>query len=610
MLPLHELAKLSARKISSSLDNDSKVAVDTVSAKIKLLAARTRYLSSIPNQNGDNNTPAAEKVDIFTDSNKTNMWRWELVSMDLLPDDKIACVKKARAARKKLKYHQKAIIKLIHSLDDFELAVNKGKSEADKQKRVAKISADEEKVLKYERDEEKARIQRETKVLKEKEKKQKQLEKEAEKGRKKEELQKKQEAKKKQKAEKSKKQRARMMSFFKSNSLKPNEFSDQPSAKSESSNSIQESQNGQLDSAAFWKMIDSGTPQKGPFSKLSRKTNISRRRKISRVNVRVFATVLPDNPFEQQPYDEERTISVRNRKKFLSFHEDYRPPYHGTWSKPSSTKVTGRKPFGQDTSYLNYEIDSEEEWEEGDDEQGDDCSVEGNDDDELEGEVQDTTKYDYQDGWIAEDDDLALEDDDDETKEMRKKKAAVMGGSSEIQNQSKPVSVCIIAPIMGGLPQFEQELECPQSISYYIQGIEVDEAQKVLSMHQGGLLCPGEICLDPFPPMKQTEKKSSESGRKEESSAKKPSSEMGKEDMKIFARFVHKCNLKSKELIIEEFRLKYRGIISSRAQLHRKLDLIASKRRLKNGGGVLWEVKKRILESLDLKELMVSNIHL
>ena len=411
------------------------------------------------------------------------------------------------------------------------------------------------------------------------------------------------EAEKHQKKEEaSKKQKARMMSFFKSNDSKPRSDSVLSSVNNDCKYSILGPENDNFDGVSFWKKIDSGATEGAIFSTLSSKAKHSRRRKIDKVNVRVFATVLSDNPFDQQqPYDEERIISVRNQNKYISFHEDYRPPYHGTWSKPNSTMITGKNPFGKDTTYLNYEIDSEAEWEEGDNEQGDDCSVDGNDDDELEGEVQDTTKYDYQDGWITKDDDLALEDDDDETKEMRKKKAEIMGGSDSSQMQPKATSPCIIAPMMGGLPQFQGTTECPNLISDYVEGMNVDEAQKVISLHQGEFLQFGEICIDPFPPMKASEKKASES-----TAQPKPSNEMSKDDLKTFAKFVHNCTLKSKELIIEEFRLKHTGIISSRAQLHRKLDLIASKRRLKNGGGVIWEVKNTTLEALDLKELMVS----
>ncbi|KAI1301373.1 Chromatin assembly factor 1 subunit A [Halotydeus destructor] len=47
----------------------------------------------------------------------------------------------------------------------------------------------------------------------------------------------------------------------------------------------------------------------------------------------------------------------------MQFHEDIRPPWFGTWSKRSK-QVTGRRPAAKDDSFLNYDVDSEAEWEE------------------------------------------------------------------------------------------------------------------------------------------------------------------------------------------------------------------------------------------------------
>ncbi|KAF7665251.1 hypothetical protein LDENG_00149490 [Lucifuga dentata] len=49
--------------------------------------------------------------------------------------------------------------------------------------------------------------------------------------------------------------------------------------------------------------------------------------------------------------------------KLLQFHENYRPAYWGTWSKKSS-HISPRCPFRQDKDLLDYEVDSDEEWEE------------------------------------------------------------------------------------------------------------------------------------------------------------------------------------------------------------------------------------------------------
>ncbi|XP_066552318.1 chromatin assembly factor 1 subunit A [Amia ocellicauda] len=51
------------------------------------------------------------------------------------------------------------------------------------------------------------------------------------------------------------------------------------------------------------------------------------------------------------------------RLKLLQFHENYRPAYWGTWSKKSQ-HISPRCPLRQDKDLLDYELDSDEEWEE------------------------------------------------------------------------------------------------------------------------------------------------------------------------------------------------------------------------------------------------------
>ncbi|XP_062308729.1 chromatin assembly factor 1 subunit A [Osmerus eperlanus] len=66
--------------------------------------------------------------------------------------------------------------------------------------------------------------------------------------------------------------------------------------------------------------------------------------------------------------------------KLLQFRENHRPAYWGTWSRKSS-HITPRCPLRQDKVLLDYEVDSDDEWEE--EEPGESLShSEGDDDDE------------------------------------------------------------------------------------------------------------------------------------------------------------------------------------------------------------------------------------
>ncbi|XP_055514230.1 chromatin assembly factor 1 subunit A isoform X1 [Leucoraja erinacea] len=74
------------------------------------------------------------------------------------------------------------------------------------------------------------------------------------------------------------------------------------------------------------------------------------------------------------------------RMKLLQFRENHRPAYWGSWQKKSA-KVNPRNPFAKD-ELLDYEVDSDEEWEE--EEPGESLShSEGDDDDEGDDEDDD-----------------------------------------------------------------------------------------------------------------------------------------------------------------------------------------------------------------------------
>lgn len=298
-------------------------------------------------------------TDIFEDVDPDHVWRWEVATVEILPEACLNQVKKARSARRKFMNHFNATARLLGALDESIKLMSKGmppRSKVDKV--VAKISKEEEKVLKHERDAEKARLAAEAQKKKEenlmKEKKTKEEEKERlkeekkrqieEKKREKEEAKrkkalereeakrKKEEKEKEEQAKKDReeeKQRKRMMSFFggPSKKAKTEETSTQMEA-SEGKFEASNSSTTLVDSDRFWSCLNAGKVDKPPFGQLSRRAKISRKRKSKLVNVKVFvsgASAGPENPFDFQPvFAEEQEIEIRNRNKFLSFTEDLR----------------------------------------------------------------------------------------------------------------------------------------------------------------------------------------------------------------------------------------------------------------------------------------------
>ncbi|XP_063699991.1 chromatin assembly factor 1 subunit A-like [Culicoides brevitarsis] len=113
------------------------------------------------------------------------------------------------------------------------------------------------------------------------------------------------------------------------------------------------------------------------------------------------------------------------RAKFLHFHENRRPAYYGTFRKKSK-KINGRKPLGVDTQMFDYEVDSDEEWEE--EEPGE--SLHGSDDEKDKDNVDDDYEVDndffvphghLSDEELEPDGELATEDNSPEAQKARLK---------------------------------------------------------------------------------------------------------------------------------------------------------------------------------------------
>ncbi len=273
-LPLSTLAEEALQKLSIYVNELHFLTLEVVSSKIKLVAQRKSFLS------------APSQIDCFENNEESYMWRWELSSTDLLPSKDATKVKKARAVRKKLQSHHKAITNLISAIDKAVSSIETSSSSS--QKLVAKVSDMEEKVLKFEREEETARLLNQAKAKKQAEdnakKEEEKARKEAEKERKKVEAAKEREEAKQRKAEekekekmakqqeleeKENKRKARMMSFFSKGSAKKKQ---KTSSIVPQEDTIVSKDTSSFDSASFHRSIDSEHKHAfPPFSKASRK---------------------------------------------------------------------------------------------------------------------------------------------------------------------------------------------------------------------------------------------------------------------------------------------------------------------------------------------------
>ncbi|NWU82718.1 CAF1A factor, partial [Onychorhynchus coronatus] len=108
------------------------------------------------------------------------------------------------------------------------------------------------------------------------------------------------------------------------------------------------------------------------------------------------------------------------RMKLLQFSENHRPAYWGTWNK-STTLIRARNPWAKDSKLLDYEVDSDEEWEE--EEPGESLSH-SEEDDEEEGEDEDEDDgFFVPHGYLSEDEGVTEECDPENQKVRQKLKA-------------------------------------------------------------------------------------------------------------------------------------------------------------------------------------------
>ncbi|KAJ1569710.1 inositol polyphosphate 5-phosphatase [Cladochytrium tenue] len=107
----------------------------------------------------------------------------------------------------------------------------------------------------------------------------------------------------------------------------------------------------------------------------------------------------------------------RTKWKLLQFQENFRPAYYGTWRKQSKV-LSGRKPLAMDQSLLNYDVDSDAEWEEGEAEVKGEVEELESEDEEVD---PDDSDADMDDFLVKEDDEQAPPAAGSQTKTLKKK---------------------------------------------------------------------------------------------------------------------------------------------------------------------------------------------
>jgi len=147
-------------------------------------------------------------------------------------------------------------------------------------------------------------------------------------------------------------------------------------------------------------------------------------------DVVIVEDINPGESIEEQPETD------KMRAKFLKFEGNRRPPYFGTWRKKSKS-VTPRKPFALDKEHFDYEVDSDEEWEE-EDPGGE--SLRGSDDEDKENESENEYEVDNDffvpHGHLS-DDEVNDEEEEVVSPEAHKAKLKLLKKEFEEEHQGK-----------------------------------------------------------------------------------------------------------------------------------------------------------------------------
>ncbi|TWW57702.1 Chromatin assembly factor 1 subunit A [Takifugu flavidus] len=149
--------------------------------------------------------------------------------------------------------------------------------------------------------------------------------------------------------------------------------------------------------------------------------------------------------------DGPRPDGVPDRKRYgpmklLQFRENYRPAYWGTWSKKSS-HVSPRCPFRQDKNLLDYDVDSDEEWEE--EEPGESLShSEGEDEEEGGDDDDDDDGFFVPHGYLSDDEGAQEEEESGDPEKLKLQQKLKAREWDELMSTKKKMKV--LEPVVKG----------------------------------------------------------------------------------------------------------------------------------------------------------------
>ncbi|XP_020711490.2 chromatin assembly factor 1 subunit A [Athalia rosae] len=198
-------------------------------------------------------------------------------------------------------------------------------------------------------------------------------------------------------------------------------------------------------------------------------TNIRRSQKTWPYEAKDVVIIVDDDDGSSDTVDpRSASLSEKHHPKLFMFVENRRPPFWGTWRKKSD-HITPRRPFAKDSKWFDYEIDSDDEWEE--EEPGE--SIRGSDDERDEELAPEENEYDVDNdfmvphGYLSDEEAKADEEDgEDLSPESQKLKLKLMNDQFEAERKTKTSKIKPRA--IGCIWQGSRDNSYPENITPHV----------------------------------------------------------------------------------------------------------------------------------------------
>ncbi|KAG6610482.1 Chromatin assembly factor-I [Phytophthora cinnamomi] len=412
---------------TGAVDRATALAIEM---EIKMLAQRTAHGVRPP------------KANVFEDTSADALWVWEVGNPEkYFVDDAQKTIKRMRKNRKRLGQQLKALAKVVQLL--HQKPVDEAKVSAEEAK-IGKFGFAVDAELQKAKDRE---MKEQEKLQAAEEKKRHGLERKQAKD---EEKRKREREEEEKKAESSKRQKQFASFFVKSSSgLDSAAASGAGTSASaidmtgdqdaDSTSGVCESRRAKIDrmDAAFSFLGSSGDTSPGASNSGSHKSIFSSLNDRRGAPTNTAGTISPEG-WSAQRFRDPKLGAM----KLLQFYENVRPAYYGTYSTRSRVFRGGRRPLAQYAKF-DYSVDSDDEWEE--EEPGESLSDADDDADES-----DEDNLDYEDQWLAYEDEVDYMDDapadDDERMDRAERPSSPTKHKLPSQLQKKRAKVKTVKP--------------------------------------------------------------------------------------------------------------------------------------------------------------------